>query len=167
MLPVSEQNYVKYMYSVSQFGCYCINKKKISLSPSGPEGEREREREREIMRESVSSICLQFLSHRTGHFEHALLLFLSSGQVHLLNSVWSPTESGGATHERQILELCLLQVHLCVWSDECSRDAGDALLVCLVCCSGDSVAHRAALQGQISICESMLILRFCHLVYIL
>ena len=108
-----------------------------------------------------------FLSHHVGHFEHALLLFLPSGQIHLLNSVWSPTESGGAAHERQILELCLLQVHLCVWGDERSRDAGDALLVCVVCCTGHAAAHGAALQGQISICESMLILRFCHFVYII
>lgn len=91
----------------------------------------------------------------TGHLEHAVLLFLSPGQVHLLDSVWSPTEGGGTAYERQVLELCLLQVHLCVWSDERPRDAGDAVLVCLVCRAGNAVADGAAMQGQISVCESI------------
>ena len=88
-----------------------------------------------------------------GHSEYALLLLLSPGQVHLLDSVWISAASGRTAHERQILELCLLQVHLCLWSDERSRDAGDAELVCVVCGPGHSIAHGTALQGQISVCE--------------
>ena len=100
---------------------------------------------------TVSFVCFfsrtHFLSPNTGHLEHGLLLFLPPGQVHLLYRIWSSTESGRATHERQVLELCLLQVYLCVWGDECSRDAGDVVLVCVVRCTGDTAAHGAALQG--------------------
>ena len=78
----------------------------------------------------------------TGHSKYAVLLFLSLGQVYLLYCVWESAESGRAAHERQVLELCLLQVHLCLWSDERSRDAGDVVLVCLVCCAWYTTAHR-------------------------
>ena len=77
----------------------------------------------------------------TGHSQHALLLFLPSGQVHLLHCVWKSPESRRATHERQVLEFCLLQVHLCFWSDERSRDARDVVLVCLVRCARHTVAY--------------------------
>lgn len=34
--------------------------------------------------------------------------------------------------EGQVLELCVLQVHLCVWRDECTDDGGGSLVGGLV-----------------------------------
>ena len=61
---------------------------------------------------------------------------------------WLPT-----AHARQVLELCLLQVYLCVWCDECSGHAGAAVLVRLVLSPRDAHALRTALQGPLPICE--------------
>ncbi len=82
-----------------------------------------------------------------------LLLLLHAHQVHLLSRVWAAETYRAATHERQVLELCVLQVHLCVWSDECAGHARAAVLVCVVCTARHTTAHSATLQGQVSICE--------------
>ena len=80
------------------------------------------------------------MCHSTGCAKHGLLLFLPAGEVCSHAGVRHPPAQRAAGHEGQVLELCLLQVHLRVWSDERAGDARDAVLVCVVCSSRHSTA---------------------------
>ena len=60
---------------------------------------------------------------------------------------WSPRCS--AAHEGQVLELCVLQVHFCVWSSERAGDGGDARLVRVVRCPRNTPVDRTDVQRQI------------------
>ena len=51
--------------------------------------------------------------------------------------------------ERQVLELCLLQVHLHIRRDECPGDGGDSTVVHLVLNPWFSAHTCSALQGSI------------------
>ena len=62
------------------------------------------------------------------------------GEVCSHAGVRHPPAQRAAGYEGQVLELCLLQVHLRVWSDERAGDARDAVLVCVVRSSRHSTA---------------------------
>ena len=64
-----------------------------------------------------------------------------------------------AARERQILELCVLQVHLYFWRNERSGDGRDRAVVHLVLNSWLSAHTRAALQGSLWICKPHSLLR--------
>ena len=54
-----------------------------------------------------------------------------------------------AACEGQILELCILQVYLHFWSNECPGDGRDSVVVYLVLHSWISAYTRTALQGSL------------------
>ena len=58
--------------------------------------------------------------------------------------------------EGQVLELCLLQVHLCVWSAERAGGRWGGQLVCMVLCAVSAPPSHTALQGQVWVCEYLL-----------
>ena len=49
--------------------------------------------------------------------------------------------------ERQVLELPVLQIYLCVWCDECTDNGGSGSLGGLVYCAGILPSSHTALQG--------------------
>ena len=58
-----------------------------------------------------------------------------------------------ATHQRQVLELCVLQIYLCVWCHERKTHGRSRPLVLLVQRLGFPAPPRPALQRPIRICE--------------
>ena len=56
-------------------------------------------------------------------------------------------------HARQVLELLLLQIHLCVWGDERAGSMGTAGLGAVVRSDWLPNAHLTAMQRPLSICE--------------
>ena len=59
------------------------------------------------------------------------------------------TVSVFAACERQILELCILQIHFHIWRYERSGDGGDSSVVCLVFGSWLHAYTGTALQGSL------------------
>lgn len=53
-------------------------------------------------------------------YQHGILLSHPAWQVHPTASFWGAPCIGTAAHKGQVLELCLLQVHLCIWSYKCA-----------------------------------------------
>ena len=58
-----------------------------------------------------------------------------------------------AAYQGQVLELCVLQVHLYLWRDECAEHGRGGLLVRLVLHPRLPAPHGTTMQEQVRICK--------------
>ena len=85
--------------------------------------------------------------------QHGILLPHPSGQIHPEACVWGTQSVWTATHQGQVLELRLLQVHLCVWSHKCAVHGWSGAVVFMVLRTRVSSPSSPTLQGSFWICE--------------
>lgn len=85
--------------------------------------------------------------------QHGILLPHPSGQIHPEACVWGTQSVWTATHQGQVLELRLLQVHLCVWSHKCAVHGWSGAVVFVVLRTRVSSPSSPTLQGSFWICE--------------
>lgn len=106
----------------------------------------------------IKPLCMT-MNKRAGVFlcvdsdQHGVLLPHSSGQVHPEACVWGTQSIWTTAHQGQVLELCLLQVHLCVWSYKCAVHGWSGAVVLMVLCTRVSSPSSPTLQGSFWICE--------------